>query len=151
MGPSKELTKLSARAAVKPFDTSRSCAPASVNVLSEAGAQDLLVSNGFTAARAESFVSSFDGPISVRQVQAGEQFLRYTGDPTSSGSFLTGSQFSTPAEAVKSLALEGYGNPATYVQNVTALRPSLVLEGRIAGGAEGITQTVVMDPGGFQF
>jgi len=58
--------------------------------------------------------SSFDGPISVREVQAGEQFLRYTGDPASSG-------------------------------------PSLVLDGRIAGGAEGITQTVVIDPGALQF
>lgn len=50
-------------------------------VVSKAEAQELLVSKGFEPLRAESFVESFEGQISVRETQAGERFLRYTDNP----------------------------------------------------------------------
>jgi|GEM_PF-5299256 len=52
---------------------------------------------------------------------------------------------------MRACALEDYGNQATYVQEVTALRPSHVLEGGIAGGGEGLAQTVVTDSEAFSF
>lgn len=79
-------------------------------VVSEAEAQELLVSKGFDADRALRFVKSFEGPIRARETEIGEQFLRYTSNPTSEGSFLTKTRFDGPAEARKALALEGFPN-----------------------------------------
>ena len=124
---------------------------AAATVVSKAEAQELLVSKGFNSLRAESFVESFEGPISARETQVGERFLRYTDNPTGKGSFLTTTKFDTPTDAVKGLALEDYGNQATYVQEVTVRQQSLVLEGRIAGGGKGIGQTVITDPAAFEF
>jgi uncharacterized protein YukE len=126
-------------------------AATTAKIISSAEARELLITKGFGPARAQSYVESFEGQISVRETRVGERFLRYTHDPASKGSFLTTGEFESPAEARRALALEGYANRATYVQEVTVLHPSTVLEGGIAGGAEGVGQTVVTDSGAFEF
>ncbi|MGJ3628984.1 hypothetical protein AB5I41_22855 [Sphingomonas sp. MMS24-JH45] len=57
------------------------------SVVSAERADVFLVKNGFTSARAQEFIGSFDGPITARIVRPGEDFLRYTDYAGSSGSF----------------------------------------------------------------
>lgn len=121
------------------------------SVVSPARAESFLVKNGFSPADAKDFIGSFDGPITARIVRPGEDFLRYTGNPTSTGSFLTKSRFSNPASAVDGLYLSPYGNPATYVQTVTSSGRSIVLEGAIKNGGSGVGQTVIHNRGAFTF
>jgi hypothetical protein len=119
-------------------------------VISTENAQQVLMSNGLSAEKAQSYAASFDGPIKARIVRPGETFLRYTDSPTSGGSFLTQTQFANPAAAVDGLYLGPFGNGATYVQTVTATEKTLVLEGAIANGGNGVGQ-VVVNPKAFQF
>ncbi|HYL99548.1 MAG TPA: hypothetical protein VEZ90_11390 [Blastocatellia bacterium] len=122
-------------------------------VVSREEAFDILKKSGMSDARAKDFVRSFDdGPITVRTVDPGEQFYRYSGVPDGSGSFLTTQSFSSPDAAVKGLHLEDYGNPATFKQTVTATEPSVVLEGGVRGGnPPGSPQTLITDRGAFDF
>lgn len=121
------------------------------SVVSPARAEAFLVKNGFDAADAKSFIGSFDGPITARIVRPGEDFLRYTGNPNSTGSFLTKTRFGSPGSAVDGLYLGPYGNPATYVQTVTSSGRSIVLEGAIKNGGAGVGQTVIHNRGEFTF
>ena len=95
-------------------------------------------------------MDSFDGPITARLVESDEGFGRYTGNPTSKGSFLTKSTFSTPSEAVDALNLGPFGNPATFRQPVTSSGRSIVLEGGIRGGQPGVRQTLIINRGRFE-
>jgi hypothetical protein len=112
-------------------------------VISTENAEQLLMKYGMDAERAKSYVASFDGPMTARIVRPGEEFLRYTDVPTSTGSFLTKTEFATPAQAVDGLYLGPYGNSASYLQQVTARNSTIVLEGAIANGGQGIKQLVV--------
>ena len=108
-------------------------------------AQQLLIKNGVRAADAQKYVVSFTGPISMRVVEPGETFFRYTSDAGSKGRFLTKSQFATPAEAVDALHLHPFPNRATLRQTVTANRRTVVLEGEIAhGNPPGTRQTLIV-------
>ena len=120
-------------------------------VISVERATQLLVDGGIDSDTAEAYINSFDGPISVRLVQPQEQFLRYTDYPDSAGRFLTNTEFENPAAAVEGLALGPYNNTASLVQTVTAVNPTLVLEGGIAGGGAGIQQTLIVDRSAFEF
>jgi hypothetical protein len=77
--------------------------------------------------------------------------FRYTGNPTSMGSFLTKTLFSSPQEAIKGLALGSYSNSAVYLQTVTSTGSSLVFEGGVAGGTTGVGQTLLVNPNAFEF
>jgi RHS repeat-associated protein len=113
--------------------------------------EEHLVRNGATPDRARCFADSFEGPITARIAQPGEQFVRYTGRAGSRGSFVTGSTFATPNEALQALNLAPYGNPAGVRQFVTANRKSLVFQGGIAGGSPGVRQTLVVNQDAFTF
>jgi len=97
------------------------------------------------------FGFGFGNPIQARETRVGERFLRYTSDPSDKGSFLTRTRFDNPAQARDALALHGFPNRATHVQEVTVVHPSLVLEGGIADGGDGIVQTVLTDSDAFEF
>ncbi len=112
-------------------------------------AEAYLVRNGYTPALAKDYIASFEGPITARIAEPGEQFLRFTGNPQSQGSFLTKTSFSSPQEAVGSLNIQDYGNPATYVQEVTASGRSIVFEGNIKGGQA--KQSIIINRSKFQF
>lgn len=115
-------------------------------------AQEFLIKNHFSPESASGFVGSFDGPITARLVRPGENFGRFTGKPHGSGSFLTKSIFSNPAEAVGALRLGPYGNPATYRQPVVSSGRSIVLEGVIKDGVPpGTRQTLIIDQDAFKF
>jgi hypothetical protein len=103
-----------------------------------------------TEDRAADFVASFDGPITVRLVRPGENFLRYTDVADSKGSFLTTTQFANPSEEVDGLYLGPYGNGATLVQPVTSVGRSIVLEGGVANGGAGIQQTLIVNRNAFE-
>jgi hypothetical protein len=120
-------------------------------VVSAERAEEFLLKNGFGAERARNFLGSFDGPITARIVEPGETFLRYTDVASSRGSFLTTTQFASPAEAVEGLYLGPYGNNASLVQPVTASGRNIVLEGGIQNGGVGVRQTLIIDRGAFQF
>ena len=122
-------------------------------VVSRQEAEEILVSKGMSQARAKDFVASFDdGPITVRETQAGETFYRYSGTPDGKGSFLTQTKYANPQEAVDGLHLGPYNNPATYRQPVTATGPSTVLEGGVRNGVPpGARQTVVTGMDSFQY
>jgi hypothetical protein len=111
-----------------------------------------LRSSGFAEERAASFIASFSNePITLRFVESGETFLRYTDEMSSTGSFLTRTMFDSADEAVAALALDPARNRATYVQVVTAIRPTAVLEGGIFDGWPGVTQTVIAERDAFEF
>ncbi|WP_088281956.1 DUF6861 domain-containing protein [Ideonella sp. A 288] len=115
-------------------------------VLSRAEAEAVLVKNGLSPARAKDYVASFDGPITLREIDKGETFLRYADDPSSKGSFLTNKAFGSPKEAAEALYLGPYGNQASLVQQVTATKATTVLEGAIANGVPpGTVQTLMVD------
>ena len=110
-----------------------------------------LVSQGMSEEAAASYAASFEGSITARMTEAGEQFLRYTGQSGTTGNFLSGTAFSSPAEAAEALNLAPWGNPATVQQIVIANSPSLVFERGIAGGTPGVTQTLILDRSAFSF
>ncbi len=120
-------------------------------IVSPTRVEAFLVKNGFTRPDAKSFVGSFEGPITARIVRSSEDFLRYTGSPTSTGSFLTKTRFADPTSAIEGLHLSPYGNPAAYVQKVTSSGRSIVFEGAIKNGGIGISQTVIHNRGAFKF
>lgn len=119
------------------------------NVVSAQRAEQLLVKYGYTADQAKKYVASFSGPIRARIASPGESFLRYTDGVGSKGHFLTKSEFKTPAEAVKNLYLEPFGNRASLMQRVTASRRSIILEGEVANGSA--KQSVIVNQKAFQF
>jgi hypothetical protein len=92
----------------------------------------------------ESFVRSFNGEITARIAEPGEQFLRYAPTPVGIGSFLTKSRFDSPGEAWHALALRhSPGNNAQFRQTVTVQQCAIVLEGGITDGRAGVSQTLV--------
>jgi hypothetical protein len=125
-------------------------AATAVRTVSNAEAEAILVKSGISPARAKDFVASFEGPITVRTVKPGEQFIRY-GDKDGPGSFLTKNKFATPEEAVEGLYLKPYGNTASRAQVVTATEECVVLEGAVANGAPGVQQTLITNRGAFEF
>jgi RHS repeat-associated protein len=122
-------------------------------VISEVRANEFIMKKvGLTLDESSSFVASFDGPVSATIAEPGEQWLRYTGATGSKGSFLTRESFGNPQEAVDSLNLRPWGNPASLRQTVTATGRSIILEGRIKGGVPpGVKQTLIVDREKFQF
>jgi hypothetical protein len=120
-------------------------------VISVERAQQFMMENGFTPERAADFLGAFDGPITARIVEPGESFLRYTDTANSRGSFLTTTRFTSPADAVQGLYLSPYGNNASLLQSVSAIDRSIVLEGGVANGANGVQQTLVIDRSAFQY
>jgi hypothetical protein len=120
-------------------------------IISYERAEKYLVSKGFDISRAKSFIESFEGSITARIVEPGEQSFRYTGKGGSKGSFLVKSIFGSSEEAVSSLNLAPYGNMAELRQTVTATKRSIVLEGGIKGGASGTRQTLIIDREAFGF
>ncbi len=125
--------------------------PTTAGPVSLAAAQQFLVQSGVPDSLAVSFLASFTGPISARIVLPGESFYRYTATPTSRGSFLTKSLFSSPGEAITALALGVTGNAGTFRQTVTALQCTIVLEGAIAGGGPGEIQTLAPNRDAFAY
>ncbi len=120
-------------------------------VLSPERAHGLLTKYGRSADQATDYINSFDGPITARIVAPGESFLRYTDVANSKGSFLTNVRFSNSASAVDGLYLGPYGNGASLLQPVSASGRSIILEGRIANGGRGVTQSLIIDRGAFTF
>lgn len=118
-------------------------------IVSATRVQNELVARGYSKDVAKGFSSSFEGPITARTTYVDEVFLRYTTRSGTKGNFLCGTSFETPSEAVQSLNLAPYGNSASVRQIVFANSPSLVFEGRVAGGAA--AQTLVVDKGAFTF
>lgn len=113
-------------------------------------AEKLLVDGGLSPAKAKDFVSSFDGPITAREVETGEKFLRYTDVADSKGSFFTKSAFESQEAAAQALYLKPYGNNASLVQEVIATKSTTVLEGAVAEGVPpGTVQTLLTDRTGF--
>ncbi|WER45124.1 hypothetical protein CupriaWKF_12480 [Cupriavidus sp. WKF15] len=89
---------------------------------------------GLPESQIESFVSSFQGPIYVRNALPGETFGAYSGGAASpaSGQFLTpGTAGQTPGQVTNTLALPP-SNPATTLNAATINRQIPVLEGVIA-------------------
>lgn len=119
--------------------------------ISSDSARKLLEKNGFSEARARDFIDSFGGDITARIVRKGERFKRYTDAGDSKGSFLTKSEFDSPQDAVAGLHLGPYGNSAGLVQDVTASKSSIVLEGQVKNGGQGVSQSLVTDRGAFTF
>jgi hypothetical protein len=122
--------------------------PKSIELTNEQAA-DILRENGLNP----DFLNSFDdGPISLRQVDEGEQFLRYTDDAASpGGSFLTESEFGDSAEAADALYTRPYGNNASFQQLAVANQSTYVLQGGIANGAAGVQQIIVLNRSAFTF
>ncbi|MGY1490797.1 hypothetical protein ACW4YW_15430, partial [Methylobacillus pratensis] len=121
-------------------------------VISSERAEAFLIKNGFSAARAKDYLDSFDGPINARLIRSGEDWSRYTDVANSKGNFLTKAQFSTPDEAVKGLyLLPEFNNNATLVQRVSSTSRSIVLEGAVKNGGNGIKQTLIIDLDKFYF
>ncbi len=81
--------------------------------ISADSAYRLLTKNGFSPDKARDYIDSFDGPLTARIVEKGEDFLRYTDRATSTGNFLTKKQFDAPSSAVDGLYLRPYGNNAS--------------------------------------
>lgn len=120
-------------------------------VVSPERAHGLLIKYGRSADQATDYINSFDGPITARIVELGKSFLRYTDVANSKGSFLTNTMFSNPASAVDGLYLAPYGNGASLLQPVSASGRSIILEGGIANGGRGVTQSLIIDRGAFTF
>ena len=123
------------------------------SIITEEHANELLIRKvGLTFEESNSFVASFDGPVTASIAEPGEQWLRYTGTAGSKGSFLTKVKFGNAAEAVDALNLRPWGNPANLRQTVTATGRSIILEGRIKGSIPpDVKQTVIVERGKFEF
>ena len=121
------------------------------SVVSQARAEAFLIKNGISAEKAADYISSFDGPITARIMRQGEVSLRYTGNPNSTGNFLTKTLFDSPASAIDGLYLAPYGNSANYLQSVTALRSNIVFEGAVKNGAPQVDQILIHTQGAFKF
>jgi hypothetical protein len=98
-----------------------------------------------------SHIGSFEGQMSVRLVSKGEQWLRYTDEAEKAGRYLTKTRFANSSSAVEGLFLKPYGNNATLVQDVVSIRRSIVLEGGVANGGSGISQTFITNRQAFSF
>ncbi len=160
-GPFGAAQVLSESAAVL-FNSSRSALAAGfattrglsrTSIISQEHANELLIRKvGLNFEESNSFVASFDGPVTASIAEPGEQWLRYTGAAASKGSFLTRVRFGNSSEAVDALNLRPWGNPATLRQTVTATGRSIILEGRIKGSVPpDIRQTIIVDRGKFEF
>ncbi len=77
--------------------------------------------------------------------------LRYASEQNGAGSFLTKSNYSDVAQAVSGLNLEPTNNLASYKQVVMVEKPTLVLEGKIAGSGDGSVQSIVLEKDSFVF
>ncbi len=89
---------------------------------------------GLPQSQIDSFVSSFQGPIYVRNALPGETFGAYSGGPANpaSGQFLTpGTAGQTPGQVTNTLALPP-SNPAATLNAATINQPIPVLEGVVA-------------------
>ncbi len=122
-------------------------------VISAERANQILVNRlGLSVESADSYVASFEGPVTARIAEPGNQWPRYTGNPSSEGSFLADELFGNPEQAMDALNIRLYGNPATFRQTVTATGRSIVLEGAIKGSIPpGVRQTVITDRSKFEF
>jgi len=122
-------------------------------VISEESANQLLQKKtALSFEQSDSYVASFDGPVTASIAEPGRQWFRYTDVPVSKGTFLTERLFGTPEEAIDGLYLRPWGNRALYRQTVTATGRSIVLEGAIKGSpSPGVRQTVIVDREKFEF
>jgi hypothetical protein len=119
--------------------------------ISANAAEALLVKNKFPSNRAQQFLESFEGDLSVRVAQPGENFKRYANDSNGRGGFLSREIFSSPTEAVEALYLKPYDNKAIYRQPVSVAKPTIVIEGGIKNGRPGNRQTLVIDREAFDY
>ncbi|MBP9865087.1 MAG: hypothetical protein KBC91_01645 [Candidatus Omnitrophica bacterium] len=103
----------------------------------------LLVSRGLSMDRAKEFVSSFEGPLSIRRASPTEIFTRYSNFEKSQGSFLTKSYFYNTRDAVNELVLQPYGNKATFMQLVQSPKTPLIIEGQIRGSSTAQRQYLI--------
>ncbi|NNN21349.1 MAG: hypothetical protein HKL80_05020 [Acidimicrobiales bacterium] len=124
-------------------------------LLAAGGAADALSAEEVTSILEDTglnpeFASSFEGAITQRMSSGWRAVLLLQQLSRRRGKFPHHHGVLCPKEAVKSLELPS-GNNAAYRQVVTAIAPTTVLEGGIAGGGEGITQTLVLDQNAFYF
>jgi filamentous hemagglutinin len=112
---------------------------------------------GIPQSQIQSFVSSFQGPIFIREALPGESFGAYSGGPASpaSGQFLTpGTAGQTPGQVTNTLALPP-NNPATTLNAATINRPIPVLEGVVGpqnwNGAQSGGGWQIFVPGGARY
>jgi hypothetical protein len=122
---------------------------AAEGVVSAAQVEEHLVASGFSREVASGFAKSFEGQITARTTQVGEQFSRFTGRAGSTGNFVTGASFGSREAAVSGLNLTPFGNPGGVRQIVFSNAPSLVFEGQVAGGTA--AQTLLVDKSAFTF
>jgi hypothetical protein len=122
-------------------------------VLDVAGMRNFFLARGLSENRAIGFADSFTNGMGVlREVKAGETFLRYS-DQTgnTAGYFLTKTAYDSPGQAVSALNLGPYNNGATLVQQVTATQNTYVLEGGVEGGASDAYQAIAVDQSAFTY
>lgn len=104
---------------------------------------------------ARDILGSFRDPkrIRIRLAKEGEIFYRYTNIRKARhlGRFLTKTDFSSTAAAREGLNIGLYGNRGKYRHIVRAIRPTRVLEGEIAKGHPRAVQSVLLNPGDFEF
>jgi hypothetical protein len=110
-----------------------------------------LAKKGMAAEKSRRVALSFGGPVNARIAEKGESFVRYANQAGSKGSFLTDRLFPTGPDAVRELFLAPYGTRAVVRQMVRTMRPSIVIEGSIANGGVGVTQTLTTDSGAFKY
>jgi RHS repeat-associated protein len=118
-------------------------------IVSASDVEAHLLANGYSAEEAAAFADSFEGPITARMTETGEQFVRYSKTAGTRGNFLTDTVFESPDAAMDALNLRPFGNTAGVRQMVFANSPSMVFEGQVADGTA--AQTLVVDKGAFTF
>jgi YD repeat-containing protein len=122
-------------------------------VLDVAAMRNFFLARGLSTEAADGFASSFSNGMGVlREVKAGETFLRYSDEAGNAvGSFLTKTAYPTPSQAVGALNLEDFNNGATLVQQVTATQDTYVLEGGVAGSDSNAYQAIAVDQSAFTY
>jgi hypothetical protein len=127
---------------------------ASAVVLDAAAMRTFFLARGLSQDSAAGYATSFaNGSGVLREIKAGETFLRYSGpSQNAAGSFLTKGVYSTGSEAVQALDLAPkFGNDGSLVQSVTATQDTYVLEGGVANGAPGAYQAIAVDRNAFTY
>jgi hypothetical protein len=127
---------------------------ASAVVLDAAAMRTFFLARGLSQDSAAGYATSFaNGSGVLREIKAGETFLRYSGPgQNAAGSFLTKGVYSTGSEAVQALDLAPkFGNDGSLVQSVTATQDTYVLEGGVANGAPGAYQAIAVDRNAFTY
>jgi hypothetical protein len=124
------------------------------SVISPETAKDYLVDRlGWSQSRAQGYVDSFEGPIMARISRPGEGYLRYFDGESGTGNFITRSEFYSPVDARLGLNLDSEftANIATASQTVNSTQRSIVFEGQVRDGREGVNQTLILDRTKFIF